>query len=88
MSKLLAPGLLLEEIIPRVTAARPGVLARRPAAWTGSLGLGAAGDLAILEVLQGRCTFRDLATSLQAERASWPGPPSARAPAVARPPGA
>ena len=70
MSKLLALGLPLEEVIPRVTAAPARVLARCPAAaGIGSLGPGAVGDLAILEVLQGRCTFRDsLGHELQAER--------------------
>lgn len=70
MSKLLALGLPLEELIPRVTAAPARVLARCPAAaGIGSLGPGAVGDLAILEVLQGRCTFRDsLGHELQAER--------------------
>jgi dihydroorotase len=70
MSKLLALGLPLEEIIPRVTATPARVLARCPAAaGIGSLGRGAVGDLAILEVVQGRCTFRDSrGTELRAER--------------------
>jgi dihydroorotase len=60
MSKLLALGMTLEEIIPRVTAAPATVLAACPAAaGIGSLRPGAVADLAVLELVEGRFAFRD-----------------------------
>lgn len=70
MSKLLALGLTLEEIIPRVTAAPAAVLAACPAAaGIGSLRAGGLADLAVLEVVEGAFAFRDsLGGTLEAGR--------------------
>jgi dihydroorotase len=63
MSKLLALGMTLEEIIPRVTANPARVLAHCPsAAGIGTFHAGSdesTGDVSVLEVREGEFTFHD-----------------------------